>query len=569
VSGRRVPAALAAAVLALAAATVVALVVAFRSGDDAADAPPAGTPVVAAAPVRRAASPASRAAGTSVDVDDAPIPGGATLTIRGTVTDDAGAAITGADVVANPNSPPWSEARAKTDAAGAYALENLDPLRTWSVAAWDERFGYLLSARTVVATGRRLDVRCDFVLPRRGGIALTVKGADGKPLAHESWAVPLDREDQPTQWFDHGLQPGRWRLVVASRGHATEARTVTVGPGETVRADVRLGDDCELSGALLASDGTPMKGFQLVASDPEISDRLAWHSAATGDDGGFRFSGLRATAYTLRVHDEDLALDGAAGVAAPASGVRLTVREDVRATWRIVYPADFDAGDRATEVSVTLSGGDGSARRLAAHWDGDAGSASFSPPDGAALTFDVPGCVKVTKPVRVRPGESIDLGDVAPERAYQIGGRVADGSGRPIGNANLAARVGDTNVSGGSAADGTFCVAPLPTGDGTLDVTADGFARARVAIRGGQTERVFVTLCRGGRLALRGAAPGAKVRFVGANGDAFDEAADGFGEKLTVLAAGRWRVESAGAEPVAAEVREGATTTVRLAPAAR
>ena len=105
-----------------------------------------------------------------------------------------------------------------------------------------------------------------------------------------------------------------------------------------------------------------------------------------------------------------------------------------------------------------------------------------------------------------------------------------------------------------------------------------GFVPVRVDCRGAKAAPPTVVLQRGGALWIhgetRGGAPAhdAAVRLVDAQGAAWPfvrDRLDDHGECAARVPPGRWRVEVAGCAPADAEVRDRATTTVRLVASGR
>src|SRR6185295_14536966 len=113
---------------------------------------------------------------------------------------------------------------------------------------------------------------------------------------------------------------------------------------------------------------------------------------------------------------------------------------------------------------------------------------------------------------------------------------------------------------------GSFRLPRLPPGDVEIEASARGLATTYVRATTERAEPLVVTLTRGGRLVvLAENAGGARVGVVGADGHARTGLVlDASGELALRLPVGGARVEVAGRAPIDAEIRDGATTTVRV-----
>jgi hypothetical protein len=297
----------------------------------------------------------------------------------------------------------------------------------------------------------------------------------------------------------------------------------------------------------------------------------------TAADGTFRIGGLRHAAYRLGIDDVNFAADAPNPVTAPASGVRVQLRDDARVTFRLVYPADFTASDRSADVrvDVTVRGVDVS---RSPRWDLDVGTVVVPGGEDAEVAITAIHCLTVYRGAKVRPGETLDIGDVRPDRAGEISGRVVDASGNGISETSVRAETAAWVPRQIAAEDGSFRFDRVPRDGCILDVEAPGYVPVRVDCRGARAAPPTVVLQRGGALWIRGdtragePARGFAVRLTDATGAAWPflgDRLDDHGEAAARVPSGRWHVEVAGCAPADADVREGATTTVRVVASGR
>ena len=530
-----------------------------------------------AKPLRRAAS-AGDAPAATVEIDDAPLSVPARGTIRGTVRDDLGQPVAGARVGANKSRPygdVWfHDVVATTGDDATYAIKSLDPAIVWHLVAEADGHVGAQPAKTIVMSANRLDVTCDLVVTRCGSVKTTVLDTAGSPLAHSVDVLPLDGDSSRSPREDE-IPPGRWRVFVEAEGHAGDSRVVDVAAGETTGVEFRLGEEVEITGVVLDSDGTPVDrvGVVAVAADPALAPFDGTTRSAR--DGSFRIGGLRRTHYRLALADWELSADVPEPLLAPASGATLRLRDFSRVTFHLVYPPGFSKTDRSAEVEVTVSN-EWHGTKPSPRWDGDQGTVRIPGGEEVDLTILVVRCAPWFRRVRARPGEVLDIGDVRPEVQRDIEGCVVDAAGSPIRDARV--RYGEGRFGGVWDADrsGWFQIARVPQFDCVLSVQAPGFVAKRVDCRADDTAPLTVKLERGGLLWVRAASPvggplaAAAVRIDDGSGTAWwaaPTALDDRGECAVRLAPGRWRISVAGCAPAEADVREGATTTVRIAAA--
>jgi hypothetical protein len=579
-SGRWIAVAAAAAIVAAACALFCTAAQFVRIDTDAAVSgatPSQASPV--AEPARRAAATRAAAAPEAgqVDIDDAPFPAGATGTIRGTVRDDLGRPIGDAWISAHVKrtfeTPFAYDASAESSLAdGTFVISDLDPAAVWRLEGQARGHVKARPSESVAFGSQRTDVTVDVVLPRRGAIEFAVTDTEGRPLQFSHRVTPVDVHVDPWDVDSERLPPGRCRVSVEADGHAGDSRLVDIRPGETTRAEFRLAEEAAISGALLDPDGSPLEKFGVVAVAADQPDEPFTLGATTGADGTFRIGKLRKTRYRLAPADAELAADTLGDVLAPASGVRVQIRPEAFVAFRLVYPADFTSSDRSADVRVDV-GVRGSYRQPSPRWDGDAGTFRVPGGEDATVAITVIHCLTVWKRVRVRPGETFDMGEIRPERAGEFAALVVNPAGEPVVGAAALCTSADWIPRQVTDYDGRFRFDRVPRAGCTVVVDADGFVPLRLEARGDSAEPVTLKLQRGGLLwiACENAAC-AKVRVSDEGNQQWTFVApqlDVRGECAARLPPGKWKIDVAGCAPVTAEVREGATTSVRFAAAAR
>ncbi len=526
----------------------------------------------------RAASTAASSADESaaIEIDDEPMPQGATGRIRGVVRDDLGRPVADAWVAAffwradsDDRWPEYTDTRSSPD--GSYAIEALEPSIVWELEAYTDDHARVRPASAIVFAAQRLEVAIDIVLPRNGSIEVVAVDAAGSPVAHTDRVLSV-KDDDTEDRDKASLAPGRYRVLVEAPGRAGDSRVVDVAAGERTRVEFNLDEAVEISGVVVDDQRMPVRRVEVVAVVADGALAPFDGTAETAADGSFRIGGLRRTHYRLAVADPELSADVTEPLLAPATGVTLTLRDDARVTFRLVYPSGFPASDRSAEVGIEVSA-KGAHRRPSPRWDGDQGTVRVPGGEQVDLVIFVPHCEPCSRSVRARPGEVLDIGEVRPNLERDVEGTVVDASGTPIAGAMV--RFGVGRFSRVSATDrlGAFLIERMPQADCVLQVEAPGFVAARVECRADDTSRLVVKLVRGGLLWVRAAAASgaplsaAAVRVDDPSGTAWwaaPSALDGHGECAVRLAPGRWRIAVAGCAPADVDVREGATTSVRV-----
>lgn len=568
--------------LAAALAACVWIAVSMGGGaeeSDAAGVAAPGRPARGAGEVRHAANESDTPGGGAavVEIDDAPLPEGATGTIRGTVRDDLGQPVQGAWVStyywrAGVNDHRADHTGRASASDGTYTIEELDPSIVWGLEANADGHASVSSSGAIVFSARRLGVTRDLVLRRNGSVDVVALDAAGAPVQHNVRVMTIEGDDSRDA-DARSLAPGRYRVFVEAPGRAGDSRVVDIAAGEVTRAEFRLDEAVEISGVVVDADGTPVRRVEVVAVVADVALSPFDGTAESAADGSFRIGGLRRTRYRLAVADPESPADAPEPLLAPATGATLRLREESKVTFRLVYPAGFPPAERSAEVGIGVSSHGRGHRRPSPHWDFDQATIRVPGGEEVDISIVVLHCATLYRHACVRPGESLDLGDICPELVGDVAGRVVDASGEPVDGASVTFRAGPFEGYAQTQSDGRFLIERVPPSGGAIDVDCSGYVRAHTACGDAAAGPMTVTLVRGGVLWLRGEAKGgtplarAALRVAAADGNAWPlapAALDDSGECATRLPPGRWRIAIAGCAPVDADVRENATTSVRV-----
>lgn len=215
----------------------------------------------------------------------------------------------------------FDDVEARTDAEGRFVLRDVLPamgyVLTASIAkgARGSKSGIELSAREAYDAG-------DLLLGASGGLAGTVTGADGKPLAgarvvaapvikNEFQVVLADPDmvpgleaqtttDAQGAWVLESLEPGDKTLVFRATTGASEVLSPITSPSGEIRRDVNamLGGPLAIAGKVLFEGGAPIQGARVFAK-PTM--KPAAFTMDTGPDGSFRIADLTEGSYMVGV----------------------------------------------------------------------------------------------------------------------------------------------------------------------------------------------------------------------------------------------------------------------------
>ncbi|MFO0725100.1 MAG: carboxypeptidase-like regulatory domain-containing protein [Myxococcota bacterium] len=467
--------------------------------------------------------------------------------LEGTVRDELGAAIPGANVVLSA-----AHVVMETDAAGHFEVQL--PRRLWAVCV--SARGYIRAPCQDVAGGGGPH---DVVLTRSAGIEGMVVDASGAPVAEadvvatepkRSWG----RSDAGGH-FRLEVAPGTWEIGVAHPDFLDEFAEVQA-PATQVRLVLRRG--AEVVGSVLNADGTPLAGALVATRDRRT----------VADSGGhFRLSGLAEGPVSIGAR-----LEGPEGVVAVDEDVTVSAGRPTELVLRIPPSQQIEGTvvDQRQRPVVDI---------LVLAEPAESGLLRALTDARGAFTLRGPRAERYRLSVEVNQGASCDDLMVQPgargvvircELAPRVRGRVLDGALQPLSRFEIGGR---PLVS----TDGVFHRS-LSLSTTALTISAEHFAPRTVAVHPVPGEEIDLgdVVLDAGRtrtVKLVDADLGTPVR--GASIDA------GLSEDpvATSDAQGLFALQNVGAEPISLTVRhadygsvlvklpdEGDPTVVRLRP---
>jgi protocatechuate 3,4-dioxygenase beta subunit len=277
-----------------------------------------------------------------------------------------------------------------------------------------------------------------------------------------------------------------------------------LAPGEEQKPDTNtlyLQPGGRIAGRVLGPDGKPLADA-IVTAMPSDGSLLAMFRDArnaqrTDADGKFAFDGIAAgNKYTIHASKEGLSAkdDGPIPVEAGTDRADLELKLESGAllTFRLVTDKDVPVKDLDVRLTASnsgkrrgmgLGGNDVDHEKINSQGDGkflvkalDAGTfdLTLQPVDYADVTREG---------LKLKAGETVDLGTIRVKESKKISGRITDTSGQPVANALISAMWanGDARFSreAKSGADGQYRLSGL--GDQplrNLSVRAVGYANA-------------------------------------------------------------------------------------------
>ncbi|WP_372509204.1 MFS transporter [Actinomadura madurae] len=190
-------------------------------------------------------------------------------------------------------------ARAITQEDGRYALPTPGPGSYVLIAATG---GHEPQAATLVVGDR--PVEFDLLLAGSGGLAGTVRGGDGAPVANAMVVVTDVRGDVvgtartggDGRYLFENIAAGAYTLAVSAAAHRPVALPVEVtGNGQT-RADVEMPPGARIRGTVRNESGAPVGDARVTLVDA-AGNVVAM--VITGPDGEYAFTDLTGGQYTV------------------------------------------------------------------------------------------------------------------------------------------------------------------------------------------------------------------------------------------------------------------------------
>ncbi|TDD73971.1 MFS transporter [Actinomadura rubrisoli] len=190
-------------------------------------------------------------------------------------------------------------ARAMTRPDGRYALPAPGPGTYVLIAATGE---HEPQAATLVVRDR--PVEFDLLLAGNGGLAGTVRGADGTPIANAMVVVTdvrgdvvgTGRTDAGGRYMFKDVVSGSYTLAVSAAAHRPVALPVEVAGGGRSRLDVDLPPGARVRGTVRDEAGAPLGDARVTLVDA-AGNVVAM--MITGPDGEYAFTDLVGGQYTV------------------------------------------------------------------------------------------------------------------------------------------------------------------------------------------------------------------------------------------------------------------------------
>ena len=307
--------------------------------------------------------------------------------------------------------------------------------------------------------------------------------------------------------FD-GLTPGVYALMASSPTAAPAVRGgLALGVGGSIELELELERGARLEGRVLdraTRAGVAAATLELAWKSPGLPAVVQdWsrRSTVAADDGRFVVTGLATGAHHATVHapwgarvEQDLFIeqpgdrverDVLVGQCAKLIG---TVRSPQGGAVAGARVALF-AAEHLAELAGASSLGRVSATSAA---DGSFELVDLPPRERMILIAFPPAsselCASEARTIDLRPEEERQAFDVELGAGCTLHGRVEDGNGRAIADAQVElthrSKIGDwEGVALRTDADGRFEFPPLPAGRASLTTTASGFAPLRSKVR--------------------------------------------------------------------------------------
>jgi RNA polymerase sigma factor (sigma-70 family) len=321
-----------------------------------------------------------------------------------------------------------------------------------------------------------------------------------------------------------GLKGGEYRLLAAHDDFlpATDGWAL-VGEERPARCDLRMAGAAGIAGRVVDEAGRPVGGASLLArpSDDrragvaearrklieEISTGaliVGRKMAESAGDGSFRLASLEPVPHDVRVRKRGLASVLLVDVPAGKKDLQVVLSRGLSIRGRILGPDRKPAAGAAAVLEKRTSGRApppamgkdyyGFAGDSEFDWDstqasetGAEGTFEFTGlgPEGYGLAVRAPGMGPLRFDVRIEDSP-VDLGDLLLGPILSIGGRVVDGTGRPVGGARIW--IEDAPGSGVPQGDGRLLQPGVlgearsgPGGEFVLDVLPEGIFAVRAS----------------------------------------------------------------------------------------
>lgn len=274
-----------------------------------------------------------------------------------------------------------------------YLVEFRDPSRVYAPQFYGNVVDQALATGVVVSGNAVIDI--DAVLAPGATVTGSISGV---PAIGQSWYyVYLFRRSASLTWLYEGeygsqgitaslpytftgLAAGAYVLCGISAGEVgyfsecyedllardfyqppADAVGFPLAAGETRRVDMVIGNVSQLSGRVFATDGNPLAGVTILATDQTLGNG-GW--ARTGADGSYRFAYLWPGSYTVRFEDpsgrylveyyQDAALQSDARPVPVTDASRSVIDATLTAAARVTGTVTLEDGSHPPLISLML-----------------------------------------------------------------------------------------------------------------------------------------------------------------------------------------------------------------------
>ena len=419
-------------------------------------------------------------------------------TLAGTVRDDEGRPVKGAEVRAESDRSRIAPPTERTDARGDFLMPGLRPGEYTVVA----REGGRAPGVAAVVVEPEAEARVEILLSEGGFVTGRVVDPDGRPLAGRLRLEVVDEQRLATSASERiaadaradgtfalgPLPPGALGIAVAAPRHATRrVEATTTRRGTTDLGDVVLETGLAIRGRVRDREGSGLGGASVRARLRRPGER-SLGEATSEADGEYVVAGLRPGAYSLTA-----ALPGYATASATASAggdpVDLVMEAGGEIAGRVVDAAGQPAEDATLDAE--WAGGAEAAPGGGASGSAEEGDGRFVLRDLAAGRYVVkaraPGKGEASiSGVRVVAGRRTEIGTLRLAGGGIVRGTVVDVDGRGVPGTTVVAerdlemQTGDLLDETGSS--GAFEIRGVPAGRASVMASHPAYASPKPVV---------------------------------------------------------------------------------------